>query len=236
MTEAEWLVCEDPWRMLETTPGTPSLRHQGLWAAACCHRVWHLLPAARRADFEIVMKAVERSLDQTGSQVGVVGFYPLADPLHPEKLCGNPEAQTAAWVAALAMWSLRFQHYKSAAGEVAHALAIEHTGLPIRLYYPGHPLKHKSRWDCEQATHADLLRDIFGNPFRPVTFSSSWRTDTALTLARQMYDSREFSAMPILADALQDAGCDNDGILTHCRGDGPHVRGCWVVDLVLGKE
>src|SRR5205823_12081645 len=83
---------------------------------------------------------------------------------------------------------------------------------------------------------SDLLRDIFGNPFRPVAFSPSWRTDTAVSLARRMYESCEFSAMPILADALQDAGCDNADILDHCRGPGPHVRGCWVVDLVLGKE
>ena|SRR5215510_6072121 len=80
------------------------------------------------------------------------------------------------------------------------------------------------------------VREQFGNPFRPVTFSPAWRTDTAMSLARQMYDSRDFSAMSILADALQDAGCNNDDILNHCRGDGPHVRGCWVVDLVLGKE
>jgi hypothetical protein len=86
------------------------------------------------------------------------------------------------------------------------------------------------------ATLVGLLRDIFGNPFHPVAFSHEWRTDTALSLARTMYESREFSAMPILADALQDAGCDSDDILTHCRGEGPHVRGCWVVDLVLGKE
>jgi hypothetical protein len=88
----------------------------------------------------------------------------------------------------------------------------------------------------EKAAQAALLRDIFGNPFRPVTFAPSWRTDTVLSLARQMYDLRDFSAMPILADALQDAGCDNDDVLDHCRGPGPHVRGCWVVDLVLGKE
>jgi hypothetical protein len=81
------------------------------------------------------------------------------------------------------------------------------------------------------------LRDIFGNPFRPVAFSPEWRTDTAVTLARTMYESREFGAMPILADALQDAGCDSDGILSHCRDtNANHVRGCWVVDLVLGKE
>jgi hypothetical protein len=63
-----------------------------------------------------------------------------------------------------------------------------------------------------------------------------WRTDTAVLLARQMYASRDFSAMPILADALQDVGCDNGGILNHCRSGGVHVRGCWVVDLILGKE
>ncbi|HJZ56560.1 MAG TPA: hypothetical protein VKE74_16460 [Gemmataceae bacterium] len=81
-----------------------------------------------------------------------------------------------------------------------------------------------------------MAHDIFGNPFRPVAFAPAWRTGTAVTLARQMYEARDFSAMPILADALQDAGCENDDILDHCRGFGPHVRGCWVVDLVLGKK
>jgi hypothetical protein len=80
-----------------------------------------------------------------------------------------------------------------------------------------------------------LVRDIFGNPFRPVTLDPSWRTSTVLALARRLYDSRDFSAMPILSDALMDAGCDHPDVLGHCRGGGPHVRGCWVVDLVLGK-
>ncbi|QJW97301.1 hypothetical protein [Frigoriglobus tundricola] len=80
------------------------------------------------------------------------------------------------------------------------------------------------------------LRDIFGNPFRPVTVNPSWRTTTVLELANQMYESRDFSPMPILADALQDAGCDNDDILNHCRQPGEHVKGCWVVDLILGKS
>ena len=79
------------------------------------------------------------------------------------------------------------------------------------------------------------MHDIFGNPFRPVAFDPAWRTSTAVELARQMYEAREFSAMPILADALQDAGCENADVLGHCRGPGPHVRGCWVVDLLLGK-
>ncbi|HEY1191823.1 MAG TPA: hypothetical protein VGE74_29600 [Gemmata sp.] len=83
---------------------------------------------------------------------------------------------------------------------------------------------------------ANVLRDIFANPFRPAAFSPEWRTDTAVALAQRMYESRDFGAMPILADALQDAGCENEDILTHCRGGEPHVRGCWVADLVLGKE
>lgn len=81
------------------------------------------------------------------------------------------------------------------------------------------------------------LRDIFGNPFRSISFDVSWRTSTAVAIAQQMYESRDFSAMPILADALQDAGCDNDDMLNHCRAaDGVHVRGCWVVDHVLDKS
>jgi hypothetical protein len=90
--------------------------------------------------------------------------------------------------------------------------------------------------DAEYAAQADLLRDIFGNPFRPVVFDPAWGTDTAVSLAKHVYESRDFSAMPILADSLQDAGCENADVLTHCRDEKqPHVRGCWVVDLVLGK-
>jgi hypothetical protein len=80
------------------------------------------------------------------------------------------------------------------------------------------------------------LRELFGNPFRPATLTPASRTNTVVSIASQMYEARDFSAMSILADALQDAGCDNADILDHCRGPGPHVRGCWVVDLVLGKE
>ena len=79
-----------------------------------------------------------------------------------------------------------------------------------------------------------LIRDIFGNPFRKTKFNEKWHTDTAVALARQMYESRDFGAMPILADALQDAGCDSEDILSHCRDTSlTHVRGCWVIDLVL---
>jgi hypothetical protein len=85
--------------------------------------------------------------------------------------------------------------------------------------------------------HCAILRDIFGNPFRPVAFHPSWQTETAVLLAKGMYESRDFGALPILADALQDAGCENEDILNHCRdAKQVHARGCWVVDLVLGKS
>ena len=81
-----------------------------------------------------------------------------------------------------------------------------------------------------------IIREVVINPFRPTPFADSWRTETVMSVANGMYGSRDFSAMPILADALQDAGCENEGILNHCHdGKATHVRGCWLVDLVLDK-
>ncbi len=84
--------------------------------------------------------------------------------------------------------------------------------------------------------HPELLREIFGNPFRPVVADPRWLTETAVGIARGIYDDRAFERLPILADALQDAGCENADLLTHGREPGTHVRGCWVVDSVLGKS
>ena len=81
-----------------------------------------------------------------------------------------------------------------------------------------------------------LLTCIFGNPFRPVGLDPSWLTSTVLQLAAGIYTDRAFDRLPILADALQDAGCDNADILDHCSSASPHVRGCWVVDLILSKD
>jgi hypothetical protein len=87
-----------------------------------------------------------------------------------------------------------------------------------------------------QRVHADLIRCIFGNPFREAAFDPAWRTSAAVALATQMYESRDFGSMAILADALEDAGCDSDDVIAHCRDPkGCHARGCWVVDRVLGK-
>jgi hypothetical protein len=94
------------------------------------------------------------------------------------------------------------------------AWAVEALGVPARLA---------------------LLRDVFGNPFRPVPFSPQWRSEDVVAIARAIHEDRTFERLPILADALQETGCDSDELLEHCRGDGPHVLGCWALDVVLGK-
>ncbi|WP_232069866.1 hypothetical protein [Gemmata massiliana] len=150
---------------------------------------------------------------------------------------GGAGAAVGAWVEVNQDDALE-EHSSGWERTVFAAGASRAVGIGLRTIKPetdwlGEQEKAQAR---EQEIQCDLLRDIFGNPFRPVAFSASWRTDAVVSLARQMYESRDFGAMPILADALQDAGCDNDDILNHCRAPGEHVRGCWVVDLVLGKE
>jgi hypothetical protein len=78
---------------------------------------------------------------------------------------------------------------------------------------------------------------VFGNPFRPGFFRlyPNWRTQNVTGIARRIYDEYDYSALPILADAIEEAGCDNTYLLEHCRSNAMHVRGCWVVDRVLGK-
>lgn len=81
------------------------------------------------------------------------------------------------------------------------------------------------------------MRELLGNPFRKVKFNKKWRTDTVLALANRAYDAHEFGTLPILADALQDAGCDSEDLLNHLRDTATvHYRGCWALDLVLDKQ
>jgi hypothetical protein len=112
--------------------------------------------------------------------------------------------------------------------------ASEHLIVQVMVTFP----LARSRFDLAQARREmyAVYREIAG-PDGVEVFDSAWRTSTAIALAKQMYDSRDFSIMPILGDALEDAGCDNEDILSHCRDpQATHVRGCWVVDLILGKS
>jgi hypothetical protein len=94
---------------------------------------------------------------------------------------------------------------------------------------------HDEAEAVEKVQQCGLIREIFGNPFRRVSADPSWLTSDVLLLARGVYEDRAFDRMPILADALQDAGCDNANVLDHCRELGEHVCGCWVLDMLLGK-
>jgi hypothetical protein len=88
----------------------------------------------------------------------------------------------------------------------------------------------------ERRRQAGYVRDLFGNPARHPRLAQSWLSSTVSALALGIYRTREFDRLPILADALMDTGCDDDAVLTHCRQQTGHARGCWVVDLVLGMS
>jgi hypothetical protein len=121
------------------------------------------------------------------------------------------------------------------------AEAAVHAVAPKGTIHAAEDVAHGSfvdldQWYSERAQHCALLRDIFGNPFRPTALNRAWQTSTVVALAQAIYTDRAFDRLPILADALEDAGCDNADILNHCRQGGEHVRGCWVVDLILEKK
>jgi hypothetical protein len=103
--------------------------------------------------------------------------------------------------------------------------------------YDGYVLrKHLAQEQAAQQIH--LIREIVGNPFRRPTVQQAWlrwNDGTVPRIAQGIYEERAFDRLPILHDALLDAGCDNEDILAHCRGAGPHVRGCWALDLLLAK-
>jgi hypothetical protein len=100
-------------------------------------------------------------------------------------------------------------------------------------------------WDSPENTldaQADLLRDLFGNPFRPVTLDPAWLTPTVTGMAQAAYQERDLPSghldparLAVLADALEEVGADR-ALLDHLRSTGPHIRGCFVVDVLLGKE
>jgi hypothetical protein len=207
MTEEEWLVSDDPQKLFDSL-ATRDPRRCRLFACACCRRISSLLTHLGLQAIEVS----ERYADEEANGDELIALKPRL-PHQSRDFGRNLDARAAVDLSI----GLPGESYQLLRG--AQWAAIATHDVP-------------AEWHAQ----SDLFRDIFGNPFRPVSFLSEWRTSTAVTLAQQMYDSRDFSAMSILADALQDAGCDSADILDHCRGPGPHVRGCWVVDLVLGKE
>jgi hypothetical protein len=232
MTEAEWLTSEDPERLFVHLLPPYDGRKWRLFVCACCRRMSSLMPDARSraaveasegfADGLVTLDELEYA--HAGAHSAALRWFFGAPGIPYSSGLTSSLAVDVSSEYELSPTILK--HVALAAGYAEEDAAAPQDALQVRDWVTG----------CETAEQANLFRDVFGNPFRPVDFSPAWRTDTAVSLAKQMYESRDFGAMPILADALQDAGCDNEHILSHCRGDGPHVRGCWVVDLVLGKE
>ncbi|VTS01461.1 Uncharacterized protein OS=Sorangium cellulosum (strain So ce56) GN=sce5710 PE=4 SV=1 [Gemmata massiliana] len=210
MTEAEWLSANvNPTAMLCSLKDRVTGRKVWLYTCACQRMWWPLLED--RISLQAI-NATEEGADSGASQ------KELDEAGAPIPWTERALQEMGAYIGE---WG-RLTRAEAARRAVAAAPDQEFNSRAVQIQV--------------NADQAAILRDIFGNPFRLAAFPASWRTPTVLTLAAQMYESRDFGAMPILADALQDAGCDNADVLDHCRGPGPHVRGCWVVDLVLGKE
>ncbi len=209
ITEEEWLAAAHPTPMLTFLKKTANERKLRLFACARCRELWpDLIDERSRRAVEIS----ERYADQT-----------VSDEMLEEagQLAKDAEASVAQ--------STQREHpYAAAARFVIFAAGP----FCARLYTYFHP----QSWHPDPQRECVLLRDLFGNAFRPVVLRPSWLTSTVLALARGIYEDRAFDRMPILADALQDADCDSEDILNHCRSESVHVRGCWVVDLLLGKK
>lgn len=221
MTETEWLQCNDSTAMLKNLAKPVSFRKHGLFICACARRqvIW----SSRSRNFRKAIQILEQQMDGScevmirqamdkfrhASQEGIEGsfFYNVRD------FCENPSL-----------------------------FAFNYLWRSVR-HFIGNDEQLFAR---EALAHVSFLREIFGNPFQPVGINPIWLwwgDRTVSGLAQAAYDERQPHSvrldpelLAILADALEDAGCDNTEILCHLRNSGPHVRGCWVLDLLLKKE
>jgi hypothetical protein len=176
-----------------------------LYACACCRLIWGLLPSEA---CQQAVETAERYAEGKATKQDLEAAYSSIVPFL-SSMVGQALARTTSPEAKRSAW----------------------TGVDASSAFHG-------KWVADDGPFCLVLRDIFGNPFRPAAMKRHWLTanDRAIVnLARAIYDEKAFDRMPILADALEDAGCDSADILDHCRGPGPHVRGCWVVDQLLGK-
>jgi hypothetical protein len=243
VTRREWLYSPDPGRVLaylrRSRRCRPTRRQLHLFAAACCSRVAHL------NDGEWAGKAIttaEAWADGVADESVVAAVR--AEVEDAFAWTGGIITPAEEAVFALVLYPRRPGERFSIRGATAVCdAAAREAGFEVvptersanRRAQEALDRRRRRATDAERESQAGLLRDIIGDPFRPTVFDPVWRTEAVVGLARGMYESRDFSAMSVLADALEDAGCTNAGVLAHCRGAGPHVRGCFVLDAVLTK-
>jgi hypothetical protein len=241
MTEEQWMACTDALRMLSTLRGKVCERKIRLFACGCGRLVWeHLSDPRCRVAVETAEQFADLLVDATTLKI----------------------AEDAAWEAYHTVWTSFHQivvgtrgklrkHVKAALPEVGavqvavRAATAKQAAFFVIREYESHIddeyLAVAIMWaeyafeERYQERH-ELIRCIFGNPFSPVRVDPAWLTPTVVQFTQAIYEDRSFERLPILADALEEAGCTDADILAHCRRPGEHVRGCWVVDLLLGKQ
>ena len=226
--EAEWSAGRDPERLLTGYPHPLGERKLRLLGCGCCRAVWDRFidDRSRKA-----VEVVERFADglATVSDMEAAGEDASAADVHAFSTISTHGRRRAqfGWRTAWAAYTLT--NIPPGPDPLPTVLDDLITALD--------QLQYTRRGDIRRvrAAQADLVRDVFGDPFRPAALNTAWSTPTVVALARGIYADRAFDILPILADALEEAGCEDEPLLRHCRAGGPHVRGCWVVDLVLGK-
>jgi hypothetical protein len=243
MTEAEWLACTDPQPMLEFLRGKVSDRKLRLFAGACCRRIWqHLSDERSRRLVEVSDGFADGTVNLEAVQSAFEEACNAQEAIHWES--GDAIDQSSAE----AVLGLRgelligqvFDGIAEAVAEVRAGEAWQRIYMTPGKHYREQEAEHQQEYDAgaeaEAKVQVAILRDIFGNPFRPVAFDPAWRTPNVTAVAQTIYDARHFEDMPMLADALEEAGCCDDEILGHCRHDWEHFRGCHVLDLILSKD
>ncbi len=227
MTEADWLTATDPRLMLEFLRGQTSDRKLRLFAVACCRRIWHVMTdECSRAAVEMG----ERSADEAVDLVKLDLLSGTAEGEFQDAIRNTDEFPVEDHAGVTAS---QYTAACEAASYASNAPVVRFEDAVVVAKAASEAVPDTTEETQQQSS---LLHDIFGYPFRPVVFDPAWRSETVTALAAGIYADRAFDRLPILADALEEAGCDHPHILNHCRGPGPHVRGCWAVDLVLGKE
>lgn len=234
MTEDEWLtpcisekvIPSD--RMLQFLRNQSGLgRKRRLLAVACCSRVMKWMPEECLPAVAMAERLAEGPVDEAErwEAFAAAGDAQETQPTLPQSWAG-------------------YCAYRASGRPVDYErpTSFQFDGAALVAQVAAQPAAWVNRqWDnvvlvTERRTIADLIRDIFGNPFRPVAISQAWLSPEAVKLAQSLYDERGFDRLSLLADELEKAGCQETAILDHCRQIGPHVRGCWVVDLVLKKS
>jgi hypothetical protein len=228
MTEEEWKRCANPYSMLQFLQGEDAVTRLRRWRGDPV-----LQPASLRKVVLFNSACGRRWWDKMrqGAREYLIAQERFADgEIDAQSLRSSAESLAAALPAyAEARRYVEELEYPHQRGDYQGYSAPDWHNL----FRPNDILISAA---VETAKQVSLLRDIFGNPFRPVTVDRVWRAPTVILIAQAIYDERAFDRMPILGDALEDAGCTSADLLNHCRESGEHTRGCWAVDLLLGKQ